>query len=76
MASSLFGARPMTNNIPSDSRTSNLFAMIGEFNQFKQSMAGKNPQEIVQQMLQSGQMTKEQFQQLGQMATQLQNILK
>lgn len=40
-----------------------------QFNQFKSMFQG-NPSQIVQQLLQSGQMTQEQFQQYSQLANQ------
>lgn len=55
---------------------SNVLGMLQQFAQFKQTMSGKDPQAIVQGMLESGQMTRQQFDQLSQMATQLQGILK
>ena len=70
MASSLFGNSkpPLPQN--------NLMGMLQQFNQFKQSMSGKNPQEMVQQLIQSGQMSRQQFDQLSQMASQMQQFLK
>lgn len=50
--------------------------MIREFAKFKQQMAGKNPQAMVQQLLQNGQMSQQQFEQLKQQAMDLQSILK
>ena len=70
MASSLFG-----NSKPSLPQN-NLMGMLQQFNQFKQQMSGKNPQEMVQQLLQSGQMSRQQFDQLSQMASQMQQFLK
>ena len=43
--------------------------MIQQFNQFRQTFQG-DPQQQVQQLLNSGQMTQEQFNQLQQMAQQ------
>lgn len=53
----------------------NLFNMINQFRQFKSQFQG-DPREQVQQLLNSGQMTQEQFNQLSQMASQFQNIVK
>lgn len=50
--------------------------MIQQFAEFKKQMAGKDPQAIVQQMLQSGQMSQQQFDQLKQQAMALQSILR
>jgi hypothetical protein len=49
--------------------------MINQFNQFKNSFKG-DPQQQVQELLNSGRMTQQQYNQLSQMATQLQNMMK
>ena len=49
--------------------------IIQRFQQFKQSFSG-NPQQIVQQMLNSGKVSQERYNQAVQMANQLRNILK
>lgn len=66
MASSLFGQ----NRTPSPQN--NMMDMLRQFNQFKQSMMGKDPKAVVQSLIQSGQMSKEQFNQLSAMANQFQ----
>lgn len=48
--------------------------MVQQFNQFRQSFKG-NPQEIVQQMLNSGQISQEQMNQAVQAAKQFQGML-
>ena len=48
--------------------------LISQFNKFKSTFQGK-PQEQVQQLLNSGKMSPEQFERLSKMATQLQSIL-
>lgn len=48
--------------------------LISQFNKFKSTFQG-NPQEQVQQLLNSGKMSPEQFERLSKMATQLQSIL-
>ena len=48
--------------------------MLMQFMQFKNSFQG-NPQQMVQQMLQSGQVSPERYQNAVQMAQQLQKIL-
>ena len=50
--------------------------MITQFNQFKKMMKGKNPQAMVNALLQSGQMSREQFETLSQQANNLMSILK
>lgn len=47
----------------------NMMAMIQQFNQFRSNFQG-NPQQKVQELLNSGKMTQEQFNQLSQMAQQ------
>lgn len=48
--------------------------MIGQFNQFKNNFSG-DPKAQVQQLLNSGQMSQQQFNQLSQMATQFQQMM-
>ena len=48
---------------------------INQFNQFRSTFMG-NPEAQVKQMLQSGRMSQEQFQQLSQMANQIMPLLK
>lgn len=50
--------------------------MMQQFAQFRRMMQGRNPQQMVQNLLQSGQMTQAQFEQLKQQASELQNILR
>ena len=69
MASSLFGSQPTP-------QPNNLIGMVQQFNQFKASLSGKDPKAIVESMISSGQMSKQQFDQLAQMANQLQGIFK
>ena len=73
MASSLFGS-PKSPQSPT--QPNNMMQMISQFNTFRKQMAGQNPQAIVQNLLQSGQMSREQYNQLADMAKGLQNILK
>lgn len=49
--------------------------LISRFAEFKRTFQG-NPQQQVQQLLNSGKMTQAQFNQLSAMANQLKNILK
>lgn len=49
--------------------------LMNQFNQFKQNFSG-DPKQQVQQLLDSGQMSQAQFNQLSQAATQFQNMLK
>lgn len=74
MASSLFGQDPIPAN-PINPQ-SNIAGLIQQFDQFKRSMSGKDPQAMVQDLLKTGKMSKQQFDQLSMMATQLQGLLK
>lgn len=48
--------------------------MMTQLNRFRQTFQG-NPKQQVQQLLNSGRMSQEQFNQLSQMATQIQNMM-
>ena len=50
--------------------------MMQNFAQFKRMMQGRNPQQMVQNLLSSGQMSQAQFEQLKQQASELQKILR
>ena len=50
--------------------------MMQQFTQFRRMMQGRNPQQMVQNLLHSGQMTQAQFEQLKQQASELQKILR
>ena len=58
-----------TQNIPF-----NLQEITNRLNQFRQSFSG-DPKQQVQQLLNSGKMSQSQYNQLSQMATQIQNML-
>ena len=51
-----------------------MMKMITQLNQFRQTFQG-DPRQQVQQLLNSGRMSQEQFNQLSQMATQIQNMM-
>ena len=48
--------------------------MMRQFEQFRQSFSG-DPKQAVQQLLNSGRMSQEQYNQLSQMATQIQRMM-
>ena len=50
--------------------------MMHQFAQFRRMMQGRNPQQMVQNLLSSGQMTQAQFEQLKQQASELLKILR
>lgn len=54
----------------------NPLQMIQQFNEFKKQMQGKNPQTMVEELIKSGRMSPQQFEQLKQQANNLQSILK
>ena len=60
-----------TGNMPSGP-----MQMAQQFAQFKRMMQGRNPQQMVQNLLSSGQMSQSQFEQLKQQASELQKILR
>lgn len=49
--------------------------LINKFNEFRNNLQG-DPQQMVQQLLQSGRMTQAQYNQLSQMANEFQNLLR
>lgn len=55
-------------------RFGNFMNMMNQFNQFKKKFTG-DPKQYVQSMLNSGQMTQDQFNQLQAMATQFQKMM-
>lgn len=50
--------------------------IVTQFQQFKQQMQGRNPQEEINKMLQSGAITQQQLNQAQQMAQQMQALFK
>lgn len=60
---------------PNNNPLNNMSNFISQFNQFKTSFQG-DPKEQVQNLLNSGQMTQAQFNQLQSLATQLRNVLR
>ena len=74
MGNPLFGNGGMGQN--------NMFGPFGgmmnfmnQFNQFRQGIQG-NPQQMVQNMLQNGQMSQDQFKQLSNMANQIMPFMR
>lgn len=73
MANQLFKTLGNSNsNVPAP--LGNLQTLVEKLNQFKNSFSG-DPKQQVQQLLNSGRMTQNQYNQLSQMATQIQNML-
>lgn len=57
-------------------QVNNPFELMRQFQEFKKNMTGKNPQAMVQELLNSGQMSQTQFEELKKQAQSLQGILK
>jgi len=53
----------------------NMANLLSQFNQFRSTFSG-NPEQQVKQMLQNGQMSQEQFNEIAQMANQLYRFIK
>ena len=53
----------------------NMTNLLSQFNQFRSTFSG-NPEQQVKQLLQSGRMSQEQFNQFAQTANQLRQLLK
>ena len=68
----LFGGNPQGNMF---SPFGGMMNFMNQFNQFRQGIQG-NPQQMVQNMLQNGQMSQEQFNQLSGMAQQIMPFIK
>ena len=50
--------------------------ILSQFQQFREQMQGKNPQEEINKLLQSGRINQQQLNQVQQMAQQMQSIFK
>ena len=55
--------------------TNNMANLLSQFNQFRSTFSG-NPEQQVKQLLQSGRMSQEQFNQFAQTANQLRQLFK
>lgn len=55
-------------------QTNPMMNMMNQFNQFRNAFSG-DPKQMVANMLQSGQMSKQQFEQLSQMAMQFKGMM-
>ena len=58
-----------------DFRPNRMNDLLSQFNQFRSTFSG-NPEQQVKQLLQSGRMSQEQFNQLAQTANQLYRMMK
>lgn len=75
MANSIMNRLSQPQRTPVVPHRNNPMHMMQQFQQFRNSFQG-NPQQMVQQMLQSGQITEAQLQQATQMARQFQSFVK
>ena len=64
----------LMNSAPMPTNNNQFNNLINQFMQFRSTFSC-NPQEQVQKLLQSGQMSQDQFNQLAQMATQLRSLI-
>ena len=65
----------MVNPMLQHMRSNNPMQMIQQFNQFRQSMQGKDPEAMVNELLRSGKMSQQQFEQLKSQAQSLMSLL-
>ena len=72
MANQLFNMLGGNSNMPGP--FGNMQQMMAQLNQFRQGFQG-DPKEQVQQLLNSGRMSQDQYNKLSQLATQIQNTL-
>lgn len=64
--------RNVTNSAP---QNNNPVEMLRQFNQFKQLMRGRDPQQMINELIRQGKITPEQLEQLKQQAQMLSGIL-
>ena len=67
---------PQAQQMPLPPQMAGMQSMFGQFQQFRQLMAGRNPRQMVNNLLASGQMTNEQYQQLISQAQQFIQMLR
>lgn len=72
---SLFESLGGSSPIPNASPLGNIQNVLNRFQQFKQAFTG-NPQQQVQQLLNSGKVSQAQYNQAVQLAQQLQKLMK
>ena len=73
MSNPLFGGNGGNNNLFGP--FGGMMGFMNQFNQFRSGFQG-NPQQMVQNMLQNGQMSQEQFNQLSNMANQIMPFIR
>lgn len=70
------GRAPTQTQSKAGAQDMNPMQMIREFNKFKQIMRGRDPQAILNKLLESGEMSREQLEEYKGMAQDLLNFLK
>lgn len=66
--------RFQANQMPQGGMLGNISNLLAQFQQFRQNFQG-NPEDKVRELLDSGQMSQDQFQQLSNMAEEFQKLL-
>lgn len=67
---------PQAQQMPLPPQMEGMQNMLGQFQQFRQLMVGRNPRQMVNNLLASGQMTNEQYQQLISHAQQFMQMFR
>ena len=67
---------PQVQQMPIPPQMAGMQSMFGQFQQFRQLMAGRNPRQMVNNLIASGQMTNEQYQQLLGQAQQFSQMFR
>lgn len=67
---------PQAQQMPLPPQMEGMQNMLGKFQQFRQLMVGRNPRQMVNNLLASGQMTNEQYQQLISQAQQFMQMFR
>jgi hypothetical protein len=67
---------PQVQQMPLPPQMAGMQSMFGQFQQFRQLMAGRNPRQMINNLLASGQMTNEQYQQLISQAKQFMQMFR
>lgn len=63
-------------NLPNGFNPNNKIQAIQQLTDFAKTLKGANPQQVVQQLINTGKMSQEQFQQLSQIANNIRSMLK
>lgn len=69
-------AGQMSMQMPANNPMNGMMQMMQNFGQFRQLMVGRNPQQIIRNLLASGQMSNEQYQQLISQAKNMMSMFR